>query len=83
MNVTITVAKDFDQTTVRYRSWDEVFLDEDVERLLRMVYDPPPDVDFADSVGVDTASSYYTPPYCSNAIRMGYACHEKYYKKVV
>lgn len=76
----ITVADDFDQTPPRLKRWDEVFLDQDVLGVLELIYEPPPDVGFAESIGYEIADSYYSRPYCYQAKNIGYGALERYYK---
>lgn len=76
----LTVAEDFDQTPPRLKRWDEVILDEDVLGVLELIYEPPPDIGFAESIGFEIADCYYSRPYCYQAKNIGYGALERYYR---
>ena len=50
-------------------SWDEHILDEDVARIIRMVYMPVPDKNFAQS-DCSTVDVHFLPPYSKLAKEM-------------
>jgi hypothetical protein len=57
------VPVDYDQTPYgRLAAWDERMIDEDVARVMRMIYTPTPNRDFANS-NCQTVGVHFTPPY--------------------
>lgn len=62
-----SVPSDFNRTPSKSMvRWDQRIVDEDVARLMRMVYSPIPGSDFASS-GCVTVDAHYSPPYCKIA----------------
>lgn len=62
-SISYRVPSDYDRTPVGVLSrWDERLLDEDVARIMRMVYTPNPDNKFATGQ-CTTKDAHYSPPY--------------------
>lgn len=54
--------------------WDRYIMDEDIVRLLGMMYTPKPDFRFAQEIdGNPYLKYYFTPPFCFHARELGYA----------
>ena len=65
----VKVPVDYDKTDhTRLAKWDERILDEDIVRIMRMMYEPRPGKDFATS-GYPTVGAHFTPPYSAIAKR--------------
>lgn len=60
--IVVKVPRDYDRTEVIPKRWDERILDEDIVRLMRMMYNPKPGKDFARS-NCPTVDVHFTPPY--------------------
>ena len=61
---------DYDRTSHEHLArWDERILDEDVARIIRMVYSPVPDKNFAKS-DCSTVGAHFSPPYSKVAKEM-------------
>lgn len=55
-------------------AWDNYLLDEDIVKILGMIYYPTPDFRFAQEIdGNPYLKFYFTPPFCFHARELGYA----------
>jgi hypothetical protein len=61
------VPSNFDQTEEDLEAWDSRIIDNDIARLLRVIYKPRPRKDFASSLEQANHDNYFTPPYCDIA----------------
>jgi hypothetical protein len=65
--VQVKVPRDYDKTDhTRLARWDEHILDEDIVRIIRMIYNPRPGRDFANS-GCPTVDAHFTAPFSNIA----------------
>lgn len=77
------VAADYDHTILTAKGilepWDNYILDEDIVRLLRMLYKPFPNARFAaqDPARNPNLKYHFTAPYSAAAYSLGYAAFER------
>jgi hypothetical protein len=57
------VPSNFDQTEEDLEAWDSRIIDNDIARILRLIYKPRPGKDFASSLEEVDHGHYFTPPY--------------------
>jgi hypothetical protein len=57
------VPPNFDQTERELQPWDHRILDNDIARLLRILYKPRPGKDFALSLKETNCNDFFTQPY--------------------
>jgi hypothetical protein len=62
-----------------YEPWDHYILDDDIVKLLRMMYKPAPDHRFAQEIDSNPfIKFFFTPPFSFTAKELGYAPLEKF-----
>lgn len=77
------VAADYDHTILTAKGilepWDNYILDEDIVRLLRMLYKPLPNARFAaqDPIRNPNLKYHFSAPYSAAAYSLGYAALER------
>ncbi len=73
----VKVPTDYNQTNPNYlRTWDERILDEDIVRIMRIIYKPKPRLNFASSKCA-TVGAHFSPPYSRVAKEeFGYGANE-------